>query len=207
MAILSFEHARAGMNENRHVELADFLVKRPQDLGVEITVFVSAHELHASKTEIFHRAPKLADRFVDVGKINPGDADEAFSSGDVLGNGVVVGARHLDAEVVIDFVDQRPVVGNDDLVIETFPFHDVVVHIEIPAGLAERMNFFAVAVVSRGVAGKGFAVTNHRARAFLKFQVTPAGMLHAVEKTHRPVMSVAVDVHENPRGERMKTIL
>src|SRR6266850_7455687 len=60
------------------------------------------------------------------------------------------------------------------------------------------MNLFAVAIVSRRVAGKFLAIANHRAGAFLKLDVSAPGMLHALKKAHRPIMRIAVDVHKKP---------
>ncbi len=140
-------------------------------------------------------AAQLADRLVDVGQVNPGDAEKALAAGDIFGHRVVVSARHGDAEIALHFVDQRPVVGDDDLIVETFAHHDIVVHVEIPPGLAERVNLLAVAKVSRGIAGKVDAEADHRAGAFLEFDMAAPRMIDLVDKSHRPVVSIAVNVH------------
>ncbi len=121
------------------------------------------------ETEVLYRASQLADRFIDVRQIHPGDADKILFAGDFFRDGVVVSTRHRVAKIAVDFVDQRPVVSDHDLVVEAFAQHDFMVHVEIPAGLAEGMNFLAVTVVRGGIAGKLFAVTNHFSSAFFKF--------------------------------------
>ena len=153
------------------------------------------------KPRLFNRTAQLADRLVDIGQVHPGDAEEALAAGDIFGDGVVIGARHGDAEITIDFVDQRPVVGDDDLVVEALAHHDIVVHIEIPTGLAERMNFLTVAKIGRRVAGKIDAETAHRARAFLEFDMAAPRMIDLVDETHRPVMGIAVNIHAHTSWE------
>ena len=73
-------------------------------------------------------------------------------------------------------------------------------HLEIPTRLAEGMNFFAVAIIRRRVAGKPFAVTDHFAGAFFEFEMSAARMIDPLQKAHRPVVSIAIDIHASPRG-------
>ena len=104
--------------------------------------------------EIVHRAPKFTDRFVDIRQIDPRNTDEVSLTVDVPSDRVVISARHRDPEIALDFIDQRPVIGDEDLVVETFAQHDLAMHIKIPTRFAEGVNFFAVAKIGGGVAGK-----------------------------------------------------
>src|SRR5689334_13417746 len=197
MTVLRFVNARARMHENRHIELAYFFVKWPQHLGVEVAVFMTAHELDALESQLFHGATKLTNRFRHIGKIDPRGADETLVSADIFSHRVVVSARHLDAEIVVDLIDQRPVIGDHDLIVESLTRHDLPVHVKIPARLAERMDLLAIAIIGCRIAGKFFTIANHLAGAFLEFYMAAACVFYPLEKAHRPIMSVAVDIHGN----------
>src|SRR4051794_578154 len=195
MAILRLKNTGARMDQNRHVQFADLFIERPQHRCVEIAICVAAHELDAFEAQLSDRSAQFPNRFIDVRQVNPGNADEALSTGNVFGDRIVVSARHRVAQIAIHFIYERPVVGDHDLVIKSFPFHHVMVHVEIPTSLAERMNFLAVTKISRGVAGKLLAVADHFTGAFGYFDMSPSGMIHAFDKPDRPVVSITVDVH------------
>src|ERR1041385_8967909 len=70
MTMLRFEHARARMHQDRYVEPANLLVKRPEYFRVEIAVVVAAHQFDASHAEILYGAPELANRLLHVRQVN-----------------------------------------------------------------------------------------------------------------------------------------
>mgnify|MGYP003580033594 CR=1 FL=1 len=124
-----------------------------------------------------------------------GPRDEWFAAAKILGNRIVVGARHGIAQRRLHFVDERPVVRDYHLVIEAFALHHIVAELQVPASFAERMNLLAVAVIGRGIAGKFLAIADHFTGAFFKLNVPSAGMIDSFDKAHRPIMSIAIDIH------------
>jgi hypothetical protein len=57
------------------------------------------------------------------------------------------------------------------------------------------MNFLAIAVIGRGIAGKFLAVADHFPGAFFELNVPAAGMIDSFYKANRPIVGITIDVH------------
>src|SRR5712692_3361773 len=57
------------------------------------------------------------------------------------------------------------------------------------------MHHFTVAIVRGRLAGNALAEAHVLAVVFFDLNVAAAGMRHAIDKTHGPVVSVSVDIH------------
>src|SRR5262249_45017878 len=185
----------SGMDEDRNVEARDLFVKRPQHFRIQIPVLISTGELDGFQSQLLDRPSDLAHGLLYIGKIDPGDADKVFLPGDVLGDGVVVGARELPAELGIELVNKLAVVRDEYLAVEAVLLHVLAADVEVPAAFLERVHDVAVAVVRRDFAGDPLAEADIFAVVFLDLDMPAPRMGNAVDEAYRPVMGVAVDIH------------
>ncbi len=182
MAMLQFEHARGRMKQNRNIEIGNFFVERQQHFAVEVAVAPAAVEFHRFQTKFFHRAAKLFYGLLDVGQINPCDADEAAVALNILSDRIVIGARQPPPQLGIALVNQRPVVRYQNLHIETVFLHELGSQRKIPAAFFERMNLLAVAIIGCHLSRHDFAVPDHLARVFGNFEMPFSRMIHLVDE-------------------------
>src|SRR5687767_5851136 len=127
---------RGIVDENRNIELADFIIEGPELLRAQVGPFKSAHELDCFKSERFYRSFNLAAGFLDIRQKHPGDTDVFFRMRaflKVLCHSVVIGAGELATEIAIPGVEQLAVFGNENVNVEAFPVDMLVASIEMPA--------------------------------------------------------------------------
>src|SRR4029077_12133637 len=102
----------------------------------------------------------------------------------IFRSGIVVSPRQLAAQIRIDLVDQRAIIGNENLDIEAVFFHKLGTQLKIPSSFLERMDLVAVTVVSRDVARQPFAEANIKVAGVLfDFDVSLSRMGNLVDKT------------------------
>src|SRR5687768_5762804 len=176
------------MDENRNIELADFIVERPELLRAQVGAFKPTHELDCFESEGFYRSFDLAAGLLDIRQKHPGYTDVLFRMRallKVLSHGVVIGAGKLATEIAIPGVEQLTVFRHENVDVEALPVEMLVSSIEMPAP-------FWRLVFDEGTVGEDrsnvVALANHpgRVRIF---------GTHRFEKFYRKIMRVAVNVH------------
>src|SRR5215471_463751 len=196
MTMLNFEYTSCGMQENRDVEVNDLLIKRPYHFIVEIAVSPASLELDRFHAEIVDGAAQLTNRLLNVRQIDPRATNEAAVALYIFGCRVVISARQLASQFRIDFVDQRPVIRNQNLHIESILLHEFGAQLKIPASFFERMNFITIAVIGGNIPRHSLAKANIEvAVVLLNFEISLARVGDFVDETQGPIVSIAVDIH------------
>src|SRR6266850_7074662 len=183
MTMLRFKNSRSRMDQDRNIKPGDLFVERPQYFIVEIPVRPATAELDRFHTEVLDRPAQFANRLLDIRQIDPGATDETTIAADIFGSGLVVCACQLPPELGIEFIDQHPVVGDQNLNIETVLLHEFRAQLRTPTTLFERVDLLAVPVVGRHLSRHQLTETNEVALVWCNFHIPFARMGHFVDET------------------------